>query len=306
MAILTYPLNGVGYNAADAETYLCTRTSGVYSDENNFSLNISGNMQVSIGKGIAWINNEEFAGKVVANREEVVLSIPAADSVLNRKDRVVIQFSKSANATSIVLKKGTPASNAVAPSITQTASVFELGLYVINVPAGASVLTAGNITNTMLDENVCGLMRDSVTGIPTATLYAQAENLIQRIETSLAAAISGSIMPHAVTHSATGSDPIAPEDIGAVPEEIALARSGAISLVLLDNRRYTFTNVTSLNLTASTVKARGFITFANSFSAPKISAKAVSGDDISEAAAGETWEFDTENGFIIFKNWGVV
>lgn len=306
MAILTYPLNGVGYNAADAETYLCTRTSGVYSAENNFSLNISGNMQVSIGKGIAWINNEEFAGKVVANREEVLLSIPAADSVLNRKDRVVIQFSKSANATSIVLKKGTPASNAVAPSITQTASVFELGLYIINVPAKTAVITAGNVTNTMMDENVCGLMRDSVTGIPTATLYAQAENLIERIETALAAAISGSIMPHAVTHSMAGSDPIAPEDIGAVAEEIALSRSGAISLVLLDNRRYTFTNVTSLNLTASTVKARGFITFANSFSVPKISAKAVSGDDISEAAAGETWEFDTENGFIIFKNWGVV
>lgn len=33
MAIITYPLNDVEYTAEDAETYLCTRTSGVYAAE---------------------------------------------------------------------------------------------------------------------------------------------------------------------------------------------------------------------------------------------------------------------------------
>ena len=31
MSIITYPLNGVVYSAEDVATYLCTRTSGVYS-----------------------------------------------------------------------------------------------------------------------------------------------------------------------------------------------------------------------------------------------------------------------------------
>ena len=29
MSIITYPLDGPTYSASDAETYLCTRTSGV-------------------------------------------------------------------------------------------------------------------------------------------------------------------------------------------------------------------------------------------------------------------------------------
>ena len=31
MAIVTYPLNGITYNAEDAETYLSTRISGIYA-----------------------------------------------------------------------------------------------------------------------------------------------------------------------------------------------------------------------------------------------------------------------------------
>ena len=38
MSIITYPLNGVVYSAEDVATYLCTRTSGVYSKETNFAV----------------------------------------------------------------------------------------------------------------------------------------------------------------------------------------------------------------------------------------------------------------------------
>ena len=101
MAVITYPLNGIEYNAENAETYLCTRTSGVYSAENNFALSITDSMQVTIGKGIAWIKNDDFAGKSIVSTTATVLDIPIADGALNRKDRVVIQFDKGLNETKL-------------------------------------------------------------------------------------------------------------------------------------------------------------------------------------------------------------
>lgn len=195
MAILTYPLNGIQYNAEDAEAYLCTRESGVYSAENNFALEITGAMQVTIGKGIAWIKNEDFAGKVVKSDTGVTLTVPIADGVLNRIDRVVIQFNKAENATQIVLKQGAPTTYPVAPAIVRDGIVYELGLYEIFVNAGVVEITNGNIQNTMFDETVCGLMRDGVTGIPTATLQKQAEEVITEILERLDNAVAGIIKP---------------------------------------------------------------------------------------------------------------
>ena len=46
MSIITYPLNGVVYSAEDVATYLCTRTSGVYSEETNFAVSTTGTRQI--------------------------------------------------------------------------------------------------------------------------------------------------------------------------------------------------------------------------------------------------------------------
>lgn len=229
MAILTYPLNGIQYNAEDAETYLCTRESGVYSAENNFALEITDAMQVTIGKGIAWIKNEDFAGKVVKNDTGVTLTIPIADGVLNRIDRVVIQFNKAENATQIVLKQGEAASFPTAPEIVRDGIIYELGLYEIAVNAGIVEITDENIENTMLDENVCGLMRDGVTGIPTETLYRQAQAIIETLNEALQETLSGNIPSHALTHAEGASDEITPAMIGAASiEDVENAIGAAI------------------------------------------------------------------------------
>ena len=55
----------------------------------------------------------------------------------------------------------------------------------MSVPAGSSVVTAADITDTRADEDVCGLMRDSVTGIPTAQLQAQALAMMTQLSTEL-------------------------------------------------------------------------------------------------------------------------
>ena len=174
MKLVTYPLDGVTYSAEDVATYLCTRTSGVYSRDSNFAVTVSGSREITVSPGLAWINYDDFKGISVCARESDTLTIPDANDMLSRIDRVVLQFDANANKTELILKVGTPAENPASPQITQTHSLYELCLCEITVPAGSSVITAADITDTRADESLCGLMRDGVTGIPLETLGKQA------------------------------------------------------------------------------------------------------------------------------------
>ena len=184
MSIITYPLDGVTYSAEDVATYLCTRTSGVYAKDSNFAVSITGTRQITIAPGLAWINYDDFKGVSVCSREDTVLTVPDADNTLNRVDRVVLQFDTSSNLTAIRLKTGTPAVAAQPPAILQNHNQYELGLCTVSVPAGSSVITAADITDTRADEAVCGVMRDGVTGIPTETLLAQYTAILTAMQQS--------------------------------------------------------------------------------------------------------------------------
>lgn len=182
MSIITYPLNGVVYSAEDVATYLCTRTSGVYSKETNFAVSITGTRQITVAPGLAWINYDDFKGVSVCSREENILTVPDADNTLNRVDRVVLQFDTSENVTAIKLKPGTPAVAAQPPDILQNHNQYELGLCTISVPAGSTSVTAADITDTRADETVCGVMRDGVAGIPAATLIQRLRAEIDKLD----------------------------------------------------------------------------------------------------------------------------
>ena len=169
------------YSAEDVATYLCTRTSGVYSKETNFAVSTTGTRQITVAPGLAWINYDDFKGVSVCSREENVLTVPEADNTLNRVDRVVLQFDTSENITAIKLKTGTPAVAAQPPDILQNHNQYELGLCTISVPAGSTAVTAADITDTRADETVCGVMRDGVTGIPAATLIQRLRAEIDKL-----------------------------------------------------------------------------------------------------------------------------
>lgn len=50
------------------------------------------------------------------------------------------------------------------------------------MPAGSTAVTAADITDTRADETVCGVMRDGVTGIPTAQLQTQAKAMLDSLQ----------------------------------------------------------------------------------------------------------------------------
>ena len=185
MSIITYPLNGVTYDAEDVSTYLCTRTSGVYAKDTNYAVSVTGPRQITVAPGLAWINYDDFKGVSACSREAVNLTVPDADSTLPRIDRVVLQFDTAANLTAVKLKPGTPAAAPEPPAILQNHNQYELGLCTVSVPAGSSVITAADITDTRADEAVCGVMRDGVKGIHTAQLQAQALAIMTQLSTEL-------------------------------------------------------------------------------------------------------------------------
>ena len=182
MAIVTYPLNGITYNAEDAETYLSTRISGIYAADDCFDLSITADRTVTIGPGLAWVRNTRFAGKSICNREALELTIPMADSSKPRTDRIVLRYDKAENKSELAVKTGTPGSAAAVPDVVQTELVYELGLYTVLVAAGSTVVKAADVTDTRLNEQVCGLMRDGVTGLPTAQIARQADALLDAIK----------------------------------------------------------------------------------------------------------------------------
>lgn len=162
MAIITYPLNDINYDAAAAELYNSTRTSGVYAMNDNLNYSISGRT-ITISPGMAWMKTEAFTGKAVGVTAPVELSVASANAALPRIDRIVLQFSKAANQTQLIINQGTPASNPTAPARSATESLYELVLYDIYVRAGSSEITDADITDQRGNPALCGLMTDGVT-----------------------------------------------------------------------------------------------------------------------------------------------
>lgn len=191
MAIVTYPLDGPEYDATDAAGYFSTRCSGVYSAEDDFAVTAAGGTSVTVSAGVAWIHPDRWTGYSVLCREAQTLELSAADGIRTRIDRVVLRYDAAARQTRLQVLEGTPDSaSPTAPAITRTALVYDLCLAEITRPAGSTAITAADLTDTRADEDVCGVMRDGVTSIPTAQLIAQWRAAQADLETQLRAQLA--------------------------------------------------------------------------------------------------------------------
>lgn len=189
--IITYPENGITYDADDASGYLATRQSGVYSAEEDFAVSISGELSLTVSAGQAWVRPARFRGRSIIMEQPTTVALTAADPVRTRIDRVVLRYDAAARQTRLQVLEGTPDSaSPTAPAITRTALVYDLCLAEITRPAGSTAITAANLTDTRADEDVCGVMRDGVTGIPTAQLIAQWRAAQADLETQLRAQLA--------------------------------------------------------------------------------------------------------------------
>lgn len=193
--IVLYPANGFDFDAADVAAYLAGLTSGVFSGAEDFPVTAAGGLKVTVGAGRGWVHPSRFTGYSITKRESDTLTMPLADPSLPRIDRIIMRYDAGARAASLQVLQGTASSTPTAPAISRTELIYDLCLAEITRPAGSTSITTGQITDTRLDEALCGIVRDSVTGIPTDELLAAARERINALEekaTSSAAAAKDS------------------------------------------------------------------------------------------------------------------
>ena len=182
MAISTFPLNGIEYSAADFSSFFCTRTSGVYA-EDNFGITVTGSgLQATIGSGMAWMRLSPTSGISVKNDSDTVLTFEASDLTYPRYDVVALRFSLADSGTALTVVKGQASSAPHIPTPTRTQTVYELFLYAIRRRPGVSIIARSDINDLRYDESYCGLMSDGVKGIPTQVLHDQYYAMLEELQ----------------------------------------------------------------------------------------------------------------------------
>lgn len=295
--IVLYPANGVDFDAADVAAYLAGLTSGVFSGDEDFPVTAAGGLKVTVGAGRGWVHHSRFTGYSITKREADTLTMPLADPSLPRIDRIVIRYDAGARAASLQVLQGTASSTPTAPAISRTELIYDLCLAEITRPAGSTSITTGQITDTRLDEALCGIVRDGVTGIPTDELLAAAKEHINALEekaTSSAAAAKDSA--EAAKSSETKS---------AASEKNAKTSETAAQRILTDTQNAVKTVTANMNAAAgsastATTKAGEASTSAGAASisrqaAEKAQKAAEAAAELAGTRAGTDKALNTEN-----------
>ena len=213
LAIVAFPLDNTEYTASAMGAFLATRTRGVYSADDSLAVTANGNMTVTVGPGLAWLKAADYWGLAVCSEAAATLTVPTASSSAKRMDAVCLRLDKTGNKAELIVKPGTPAAMPVLPPLQRNDSYDEIYLASISLAAGQVAVSAADITDLRLNEDYCGLMRDGVTGIPTAQISAQADALMAQLREAIQAASSGegvSVYTHqksGTIHKLTGSGP---------------------------------------------------------------------------------------------------
>lgn len=160
------------YNAEDMNLpYSKLISNGVIPD-------VSTALQVMASSGLTiavQAGSGLFGGGWAYNDAPVPLTLDAAHAVLDRVDLIVMRRNNNENvrACGLFVKKGTPASNPVAPEVERSTYIQEYALAEVYIKAGATAVTQSNITDTRADTTRCGWATGLIEQLDTSTLFAQ-------------------------------------------------------------------------------------------------------------------------------------
>lgn len=196
--IKSFPNNQDEYIGAEyVMKWLHGRTSGVFAADNNAAAEAVQNaMAVTVSDGLGWITNSEGDGVVwwndveKTNGAKLQLAIDAADSTLNRIDRVIVEWKTTnyVDLPEIKILKGTAAGAAKTPALTNNSTVRQLSLARISIAAGTTALTNSMITDERLDPSVCGIVTEQVK-IDTSMIHAQVDAVCTETQEQAAAVL---------------------------------------------------------------------------------------------------------------------
>ena len=154
-----------------AEYFASFIGNGVFPvPSNNLQVVAGSGMVVTVKAGKAWIN-----GYFYYNTGDLSLTLPVADGVLNRIDRIVVRWDLTERLISVVVKSSTPSASPTPPALQRDADAYELCLADITTGAGVTAISQAVITDRRLDTSLCGVVAGVVDQIDTAAFNAQLE-----------------------------------------------------------------------------------------------------------------------------------
>ena len=261
--IKSFPNNQDEYSGAeDVMRWLHGRTSGVFAASGNAAVAAlaTPGMAVTVSDGTGWMANANNDGVVWWNDSESVngtklqLAIDAADGVLNRIDRVIVEWKTTnyVDRPEIKVLKGTASSTAAAPSLTNSGTKRQISLAQVSVAAGTTSITASMITDERLNPEVCGLVTDTLS-IDTSVINAQFEELLEQLRTAVGQAAGGEIPDGAITAPKIAQNAVTTEKIaeGAVTAEKLAAL--AVLAQNIANGAVTTQKIAALAITAALI-----------------------------------------------------
>ena len=161
------------YNAETMSKYFVgILTHGVLANyKDSLVVKSNNTMTVQVSPGKAYFSD----GKWIEIDTIEPLEIDASDIALSRIDRIVLHkdISDGVRNTTLIVKKGTPASNPVAPECTNDNYIEDLSLATVRVAAKAAIISQGNITDTRPDSNVCGYVTGVIDQLDLTDAYLQ-------------------------------------------------------------------------------------------------------------------------------------
>ncbi|SKC57563.1 hypothetical protein [Maledivibacter halophilus] len=153
-----------------AEYFRQLISNGIFNGGDNLRVTTTGtDMSINIKEGYAWI--EGYLYKIES--EDLKLTLDAADSVLNRIDRIVIRLDKSLDKRYVkaFILKGIPAESPVAPEITRNDNTYEISLAQVEIVTGKSFIEDYQIIDERLNHEVCGITTHLFEQVDTTQIF---------------------------------------------------------------------------------------------------------------------------------------
>lgn len=153
-------------------------TDGVYEAVGNkLAVQPNSGMTIQIATGRGWCKKSWFN-----NTSEYLIALEASDVTLNRYAAICIRadHSETVRNAEPYVKYSDFATTPVKPEPENSETVKELILAYVYIKAGATEITASDITDTRADESICGWVTGLIEQLNSATLWTQWEELFTK------------------------------------------------------------------------------------------------------------------------------
>lgn len=129
--------------------------TGVYKKSGDGLKVIPGDdLSVTISTGKARIKEHFINVKSVEN-----LTLEPSDLTLNRWDAICLRYNQSERTITPFVIKGSSATEPSKPYRNAASDLYDICLAYVYIPAGATTITADNITDTREDTSLCGYVK---------------------------------------------------------------------------------------------------------------------------------------------------